>query len=328
MNRETRLRTVLIIHKHEEATRAGSFAELWSNLNNDQVSELCGLLRRSTGRYLYPPFAEATAEDWSAMAALIAKLGIAAAGFNALLAGKDWSKPLEIDAALEKARREAQTAGESPEYLAAARYLHDAIKLYLTFGDRKELFGPYRLLEFRTISPFPVDGAAYDIFISYKTARNSAQAARLAERLSALGYRVWFDQDVLDRMQKRPEVFEKEHLISILSNAVRNSRCTIIFEAVMHAVCLSPGRTEEEALADRTVMKDANDSLITWDWQGFEILTTRHGITIHPKTVMAFEIQDGKTLWSSSIFYNDDEQLLPSIETALWLFGVTAVPRE
>jgi hypothetical protein len=317
----------LIVRKFAEASRATSFTDLWGSLKNDQVADLCEILKLSTGRELGPQFTRATAEDWTAMAALIAKLGSAATRLNALLSGKDWDNTDEIGAVLKKVERDAEAPGHSSVDLAVVKYLNDKVRWYLAFGEEIETFGKFRLLGLGTVSAMPApDGSAYDIFISYKTRLYAAQAARLAERLEALGYRLWFDQDVLNKMQNRPEVFEKEHLISILTNAVKHSRCTVIFEGIMHAVEILPGRTEEEALADRTVMKNARNDVVDWDWQGLEIAATQRGITIHPKVVTAFETRDGATIWTENFSYGNDEQLLASIVKALSLFDIIGVP--
>jgi hypothetical protein len=290
-------------------------------LNNDQVFDLCHIVEMATGRKLNPPFARASSEDWRAVAAVISILGKATIRLNTMLNSVDWRNTEAINAVLVQARSEAVAAGEAPEYLTISRYLGEAVRRYYIFGNSNESFSGGRLLGFRTVSERAApDDSAYDLFISYKTIRHSAQAAQLAGRLESLGYRIWFDQNILNRMQNRPDVFEREHLISILTNAVRHSRCTVIFEATMHAVQLMPGRTEEDALADGTIMKAANDALIAWDWQGLEIAAARQGITIHPNIVTAFETENGKTKWTRNFSYGDDKQLLTSIQTGLALF--------
>lgn len=312
--------TLLIIRKYSEASRATSFAELWRSLNNDQLFHLCKMLRLGTGRDLDPPFNRATPEDWTAMRTLITILGSAATRLNAILSGADWTNNAEIDGVLEQTEREA--VRESGEYLAVMRYLIEEVRLYCAFGRAGS--DDYGLLEFRNLPIPPVlDESSYDMFVCYKTSRHATQAARLVEQLTDLGYRVWFDKIVLNRVQNRPEVFEKGHLVSILTNAVQHSRCTIVFEAMMHAVQLSPNQTEEETLASRTTMKSANNALVAWDWQILEIGATKRGIAIHPTTVTAFRTEDGQTIWARTFYYVDDEQLLASIKSALVLFDET-----
>jgi len=312
------LPTVLVVNKLQEASRAKSFHELWHSLNNDQLSDLRRLLLAVTGRDLNPFFTNATPEDWSAMANLVTRLGPASIRLNTVLRDVDWANRTEFDAALENAQHQVTQAPS--EDLGVTKYLIEEIRNYRAFKQSTS-FGKYRLLEFKSVASPPVlDERPYDIFVCYKISRHATQAALLVDRLKALGHRVWFDLDVLNKMQNRPEVFEKEHLISILTNAVQHSRCTIIFEAVMHAVELSPGETEEQSLADRTTMKFASDALLAWDWQILEISATKCGIAIHPNTVAAFRSERGKAIWAKSFHYHNDDELMIAVKTALSLF--------
>jgi hypothetical protein len=144
---------LLVIRKFTEASRATSFTDLWHSLSNDQVFDLCEILRHVTGREVEPPFTGVAPEDWTAMAALIAALGAATAKLNALLSGVDWDNDDRIDAVLDNAEREAHACGYSAEDRAVVRYLIDKVRLYLDFGDDAGTFGEFRLLEFRSVRP-------------------------------------------------------------------------------------------------------------------------------------------------------------------------------
>jgi hypothetical protein len=89
----------------------------------------------------------------------------------------------------------------------------------------------------------------------------------------------------------------------------------------MHAVELAPEQAEEQLLFDHSIMKTSNGALTAWDWQGLEIATIQAGLTIHPNKVVAFEIRSGRTLWTKNFFYDNDEQFLASVGSALALFG-------
>lgn len=251
------------------------------------------------------------------MTVLIGILGSSVARLNSVLCSLNWENVVEIDGAIEDLHREATK--HSPQHLAVMRYLTGLVRDYQSLGEGNTL-GDRPLLEFKTTpKPLVFDDSAYDVFICYKIARHATQAAWLHSALTDLGYRVWFDKEVLDKMQDRPERFEKEHLISILTNAIRHSRCTVVFEAAMHAVVLPPGSTEEQTLANRSTMKGPKELLVAWDWQILEIGATEHGVAIHSRTVTAFQTKRGETIWSRDFYYDNDEQLLESIKIALAL---------
>jgi len=143
--------------------------------------------------------------------------------------------------------------------------------------------------------------------------RKHAEAAR--------GYRVWFDRLILARKEGDPEEFETEYLLSVLLNGVKRSRCTLIFEAAARAVVLPPGRTKEQALADRTAMIGPDGALITWDWQIVEIMAAERGLAIHPSVVAIFDKRAGPG--TRSIPYADDAQLVSAIDAGLDSLAVT-----
>lgn len=185
------------------------------------------------------------------------------------------------------------------------------------WGGGGKSFLDRSLLAFQTLPELPpLDDRSYDIFISYKNARHADAAQRLADLLIGKGYSVWFDKHVLDRMEKKPEVFETDYLLAILRHAVTQSSCTIIFEGQLHAVALGPGDTEEKLLKKRRLMQ-VNGVTVIWDWHGIEISATEWGLTIHPDRIVAFQQKGGKVLWSTNHFYNGEKEGEKAIDAAL-----------
>jgi hypothetical protein len=316
--KEAALTKLLVIRKYEKACGATSFQELNRRLSSAELYDLCHILHESTGRQLQAPFVSATPEDWQAIKVLVQRLGDAAATINAMLAHVDWEDSDQILGAVDKLENDALK--ETAEYGTVLRRLAEDVKIHLALEDSED--DHEDLIAFKTLPPQPVlDETAYDCFISYKTSRHAAQAAALASRLMAQGYRVWFDKLVLEKMQNRPERFEAPHLIAILSNAIRRSKCTIMFEAVMHATSLLPGVTEEDALARHTVMRVPGSDLLAWDWQVLEVANTERGIAIHPSAVVAFRVKDGKTIWTETLPYRDQEECFQCILRALTRFA-------
>lgn len=316
-----RMATLLIVRKYAEAARAKSFVELWRTLNNDQCAELSDLFCQATGRTLDPFFQQATDEDWLSMSTVIANLKPIVVKLNDLLRDADWRNQAEIASLLEGAKQDDLATGKPREYVAMAASVANRVKFHVTIGGDAGGFGESCLFDLRTVSAPPtLDLSSYDLFISYKTKRHARRAARLAEHLGARGYRVWFDHTALNRMVNRPEIFEAEYLLSVLVNGVKCSRCTIIFEAVARAVALRSGRTEEQAIAERTAMRDANGALVAWDWQGIEIAATERGITIHPQAVAVFDTKSGAP--ARFIRYEDENGLLTAIHAALAHLGI------
>jgi hypothetical protein len=107
-------------------------------------------------------------------------------------------------------------------------------------------------------------------------------------------------------MQNRPDVFE-EHLVSILTNAVRHSPGAVVFQAAMHAVEILPGRIAEDARAGHTVRRNARNTVVDRDWQGLKIGATRRGNHDSSKLLTAFENRGGVTIWTTNFSYGNEQ---------------------
>jgi hypothetical protein len=313
--------TVFVVNNLQRALETQTFQELWRTLTDDQVFELRKCFEAAIGRELDAFFKDATAEDWEAMKTLLENLKTAALELNAVIRDRklDWTNTRQVEAATNEACQMA--AGRAPEYVALMDHLADQLRFY-SDGLMSD-FGPYHLFDMKVIAAPPVvDESPHDIFVSYETSRHAEQATDLVRRLRELGYRVWFDVNVLNQMQNRPKLFETEHLISILTRAVHRSRCTIIFEGELRDVQLPPGVTKEETLSRRTTMTTPQGNFVAFSWQGLEISETACGITIHPTTVAAFRIEGGRAMWTRSFDYGTDRELLTAITSALALFEI------
>jgi hypothetical protein len=88
--------------------------------------------------------------------------------------------------------------------------------------------------------------SAYDVFISYTRRRDLSEARILAASLAEAGYSVWFDENVLNRKTSWC-MDSKEVLIQVLKDAVRASRCVILFaiEQAVISIPFDPERAKE-----------------------------------------------------------------------------------
>jgi hypothetical protein len=108
----------------------------------------------------------------------------------------------------------------------------------------------------------------YDVFVSYTRRRDAAEARALAAFLTEAGYSVWFDERSLNRKTSwRME--SKEALIQVIGDAVRASRCVILF-AIEQAVIPIPFDSQR-AEKSYQVIADESGKLIAWSWQIFEM---------------------------------------------------------
>jgi hypothetical protein len=309
--------SILIVRDYERATAANSFDELWHSLSNDELFELRMIFQCATGRSLMPLFNGATPEDWDSMRRVLGHLERLVRRVNSLIGAADWDDEPLVRSLLVRAEVEDRAANEAPEYLAIANELYKTLRDDSFYGGGGKLFADRSLFAFQKVPELPtLDGRSYDIFISYKTSRHASDAQRLADRLIAKEYSVWFDKYVLDRLESRPQIFETEHLLAILRHAVEKSSCTIIYEGMMHAALLAPGQSEEKLLNERQLMR-VNTAPVIWDWHGIEIAAAEWGITIHPNTIAAFHQQGGKVLWSTKHAYSGESQRDNAIDAAL-----------
>jgi len=309
--------SILIVRDYEKAAAATNFDELWRSLSNDELFELRVMFERVTGQMLTAQFNGATPEDWATMRRVLGHLERLVRRVNSLVGSADWDNEALVTSSLARAELEDRAANEPPEYLAIANALYETLRTDLWYGGAGESFRDRSLFTFQKVPELPtLDDRSYDIFISYKTSRHADDARRLADRLVAQGYRVWFDKYVLDRLGSRPEVFETEYLLAILRHGVKQASCTIIFEGMLYAAALGPGESEEELLKKRQLMR-VNDAPVIWDWHGIEIAATEWGITIHPDTITAFHQAGGKVLWSTQYSYYGESQREDAIDAAL-----------
>jgi hypothetical protein len=308
---------ILIVRDYERAAAAESFEELWRSLSNDELFELRMIFESAIGHSLTPMFADATPEDWAAMRRVLGDLAQLVRRVNSLIGGKDWDDESLVRSLLARAEIEDRAANEGQEYLAIAKVLYGTLRTDSWFGGGGKTFADRSLFAFQKVPELPtLDDRSYDIFISYKTSRNAEDAQRLADLLIGKGYSVWFDKYVLDRLKSKPEVFETEHLLAILSHAVKKSSCTIIYEGVLHAAALGPGDSEEDLINKRQLMR-VNSAPVIWDWHGVEITAAEWGLTIHPNKIVAFHQEDGKVRWSTGYEYYGESQREIAIDAAL-----------
>lgn len=155
-------------------------------------------------------------------------------------------------------------------------------------------------------------GGRFDLFVSYKTRRFVDRASWLTERLSDLGYRVWFDRKVLD--QKTGGRRDKDELIEILVSAVEAARCSVVFEAELEKVLLLPGMSEEDALRAKMAMKAEHGALVAWNWQKLEIDASANSVSIHPSSQRVFAHRDQRRLPpADGLRFADDEGMLDAV---------------
>lgn len=309
--------SILILRDYERATAANNFDELWNSLSNDSLYDLRTIFQKATGRSLRSSFSGATPEDWSSMRRVLGHLERLVRRINSLIASTDWEDDELVASLLKRAESEDRANETEEEYLAVAHAVYETLRIDSWLGGGGTSFSDRSLLAFQKVPELSeFDDRSYDIFISYKTARHADEAQRLADQLIGKGYSVWFDKYVLDRLESKPEVFETEHLLAILRNAIAKSSCTIIHEGELHAGALKPGDSEQELLRKRQLMR-VNDTPVIWDWHGIEITATEWGITIHPNQIVAFHQQGGKVRWSSAHAYLGESQREEAIDAAL-----------
>lgn len=318
---------ILSIRDYEKAAAATSFEDLWRSLCNDELFELGSLFKRVTGRALAPSFHGATQKDWAAMRRVLQHLEKFALRVNRLFGTAGWSDGELRTSLLDRAEAEDQSANEDSEYLALAHKLYDGLRNEVYFGGAGQSFRNHGLFELKSVPVMPrLDEQFYDIFISYKTARHADDAQRLADRLIATRqYSVWFDRYILNSIEDRPDIFEAEHLLAILRNAVSHCTCSIIFEGVLSAGAFGP-ETEEVLIAKRKLML-VNNAAVIWDWHGIEIMVTEWGITIHPKMITAFHQEGGVVKWSKAHAYEDENERDIAIDAALRAVAETRATR-
>jgi hypothetical protein len=318
------LAKLLVIPNYSQALKARSFEELWRSLSNDQITDLYFLFKSAHGRAFAMPLKDAAPEDWGLVRDMLLALGNVVCQLNATISTVDWSDTITMSRLLEQARQEA-SAAKGRAYRAVldklANNLESEYLLESDFGPRR-LFDVHEVVIPAALAALIADESAYDIFISYKRKKHAIQASSLAAELLKRGYRVWFDQYAIDRMQDRPDLFERDHLLAILRNGIQRSECTIIFEAVMEAVLPSPGYTEEDVLAAGLAMRGEQGQLIAWDWHVVEAMTIQRGLGIHDRTIVAFRKNLGGTEWTKRYDYSSETDLAKIVVEALTSFGL------
>ena len=193
--------SILIVRDYERAAAANSFDELWHSLSNHELFELRMIFQCATGRSLMPLFNGATPEDWASMRRVLGHLERLVRRVNSLIGGADWGDKSLVWSLLARAEIEDRAANEAPEYLAVANALYETLRTDSWFGGGGKSFADRSLFAFQKVPELPtLDDRSYDIFVSYKTSRHGDEAQRLADRLIAKGYSVWFDKYVLDRL--------------------------------------------------------------------------------------------------------------------------------
>lgn len=168
---------------------------------------------------------------------------------------------------------------------------------------------------------------SYDVFVSYRTRNFAQQAATIAESLSSGGYRVWFDRRILSTKEETGVTRTKEELISLLTAAVRDSRCSLIFEAELEAVAMPPYLTREEALARGYVMVHRG-ALVAWNWQLLEIEASEKAMTVHARSslVITFERpnESEPPVQTGRYSYVGSEDLWRVVKNCLTKFGISS----
>lgn len=168
-------------------------------------------------------------------------------------------------------------------------------------------------------------GAKFDIFLSYKTRRYASEARKVAHTLGAQGYRVWFDEDVLSSKGGHGKYYTKERLIDILTKAVKQCRCSVVFEAELEKVVVPPGINIEEECQKNTIML-TEVGLIAWNWQKLEIDASSKSIAIHPSSRILFVFDNGievsHNIGLPTEPYTNLSMLLRRILRSLHYFGI------
>ena len=165
-----------------------------------------------------------------------------------------------------------------------------------------------------------------DIFVSYKTKRYANEAREVAHTLGGLGYEVWFDEDVLNSKVGFGR-YTKEQLADILTRAVRECRCSVVFEAELEKVAVPPSVNIEEECRKKTIMLTESGP-IAWNWQKLEIDASSKSIAIHPSSSMIFVFDKDKGVEVSHDIglptepYIDSSMLLQRILRCLNYFGI------
>jgi TIR domain-containing protein len=120
----------------------------------------------------------------------------------------------------------------------------------------------------------------FDVFVSYSRRRDLYQARLLADFLRSKGYHVWFDEWILQRkVSWVPQ--EKEELIALLRNAIRRSRCVVLF--AIEAEGIHPSVDLERALFTKQAMRQHGTGLpIAWNWQVFELNAAADAMVLYP----------------------------------------------
>lgn len=165
-----------------------------------------------------------------------------------------------------------------------------------------------------------------DIFISYKTQSYANEARKVAHILGILGYQVWFDEDVLNSKSGLGKSYTKEQLIDILSRAVKQCQCSIVFEAELEKVAMPPGTNIEQECRKKTIML-TESGYIAWNWQKLEIDASSEAIAIHPTSRMIFvfnkKIEISHDIGLPREPYANSIILLQRILQSLDYFGIT-----
>lgn len=116
----------------------------------------------------------------------------------------------------------------------------------------------------------------YDVFISYSAFRDRVRARKLAADLTDRGYRVWFDEHVLDRRESWVLVDRRE-LLSLLGAAVRKSRVLAHYPIVRLKIPAPERLDKERAIAESEAIRARDDAtaLYAWNWQLYELSHAR-----------------------------------------------------
>ena len=165
----------------------------------------------------------------------------------------------------------------------------------------------------------------YDVFISYKTRRYADEAEMLAQHLIQLGYKVWFDKYVLDTRNIYGKHYPNAELIEILKNAVRASKCSVIFEAELERIQVA----YFTANASSNLVTDSRihtGSKLAWSWQKLEIDNSSKTIEIYVSS-MKVGVHDGEKDITQQIgfrvnTYVDTIELFKMIFQAVEYFGI------
>jgi hypothetical protein len=120
----------------------------------------------------------------------------------------------------------------------------------------------------------------FDVFISYSKRRHIARARSLFEFLISAGFRVWFDEEILNRKVSWVPV-PKDAIIGQLTDAIAQSRCIVLFAMEMEAVHVYPGLDVKKGMASHQLMRSDQGNVIAWNWQIFESRCAREVFPIY-----------------------------------------------